>query len=419
MTKKLKLKLLILLSVVAAAALSLFAGCKLGTSLEEILEKNNLTARVTYYANGGMFNDNSSTKNIYYKAGSRILNIVEETSLLSGTANVTRKDYSFVGWYYVEYANGEIVYEDEAKTVFAGEREVDFTKPIEEGEELAVFAKWSANVKIRVILATEKPFEFKGTSYNTGDEITTFSFYGDSVQLDTYTPAPFGSELTGTTFVNYYSDESCTQLITEPIQKQEEDVRIYAKFIDGDWTVLRDSNDVIKNWLRFGLAGNYYLSNDIDCNGKTLGNPLSMFACTLQGNGFKISNFVVNRSNIANSSSAGMFGTVKAGAKLIDVVFDNFTVTYSVRSNANVNLYLFAEAVESGAQISGVHLNGNLKIAKPASSMIANIQNLGDDENENYETDNWLCGAYSTDAEFLAAFGGITVSDESSFEITK
>lgn len=97
MTKRLKVYLLI---VFAAACLACtLVGCKIGKpGRAELLA--GYDGRVTYYSNGGRFNDSTtiSVMEIYYKAGSGevpFFNITGSTSDMK----VERRGYDLIGWY--------------------------------------------------------------------------------------------------------------------------------------------------------------------------------------------------------------------------------------------------------------------------------------------------------------------------------
>lgn len=79
----------------------LFTGCSIGfDTYEEVLENYNIAAQVTYYSNGGYFNQNTSilSREIEFTTGSKFYNIKEGT----GVSEVNRTNYDLVGWYYVK-----------------------------------------------------------------------------------------------------------------------------------------------------------------------------------------------------------------------------------------------------------------------------------------------------------------------------
>ncbi len=99
MTKRLKVYLLI---VFAAACLACtLVGCKIGRpGRAELL--SGYDGRVTYYSNGGEFNDSTtiSVLEVYYRAGGGevpFFNITPDTS--GAGVKVERKGYDFIGWY--------------------------------------------------------------------------------------------------------------------------------------------------------------------------------------------------------------------------------------------------------------------------------------------------------------------------------
>lgn len=102
MTKRLKVYLLI---VFAAACLACtLVGCKVGgPGRAEILA--GYDSHVTYYSNGGSFNESSTTTvmEIYYKAGTEGVPFFNVTSDTETTGlKVERKDYDLIGWYEPE-----------------------------------------------------------------------------------------------------------------------------------------------------------------------------------------------------------------------------------------------------------------------------------------------------------------------------
>ena len=129
MKRKFKNKLLIILTVLAS--LFIFGGCTLGETFEEILSTRDLNPYVTYYANGGIFEDKKSEKNIYYKIGSGVLNIAETSNTTSGTVKVNRDGYTLLGWYFVELdEEGKPIFEDEEKGLYKLGEPFDFKKTL-------------------------------------------------------------------------------------------------------------------------------------------------------------------------------------------------------------------------------------------------------------------------------------------------
>ncbi|MBO5327647.1 MAG: hypothetical protein J6B04_00570 [Clostridia bacterium] len=471
MTRKLKFKLLVIL--VAFAAVSLIAGCKLGYSKEEIIQNENLVSQVTYFANGGYFEDNRDFKDMYYVEGSPFINIMEQTPTKSGTVNVTRENFVFVGWYPAVVdsegnplnAAGEVIEletnqsrkgiaEDISSELFPEGNEVLNLNTLraEKGQHLYFVARWEAKLRLRVVLVgtdnetpedTSDDFTLKGLplddnlivnnggeakEYKNGDIVRAFNFDNSGLVYD---PGSDGPVLTakgvslGGTFYDYYYDAECTQPVVWPyempdgeeeeegqpeLQAEEEeeslDPVIYAKYIEGDWIMLRGAKDIVKNWNSLGNASKkVWLFKDIDCTGNGVLQTVNL-ACEFRGNGHTISNLKLNQS-VSNEGKAGIFKSIKAGAKMTDVNFTNVTVTYSMTGKA-AYLYLFAYEILEGATLSNVNVSANVTVTTmPSDAIIDNIQKVSDQ----WETDNWICGISNSDSDFFTKYNTVSFTD--------
>ncbi len=389
-----------ILFLAALAAVFMLGGCSLGETFEEALANRNLTAQVTYYSNGGTFEGTPDKKNMYYQSGSKALNIgvVNPTS---GSVEITRKNYVFDGWYYaVLDDNGAPVYENEAtKTYKLGEK-VDFSIPLEKGDHWIVVAKWLASVKVNVVLACDADAEIpvkvkageEAKSYKNGDVVATRAYdTKDEVVNPGDGKAPFNVDGKDYTFVEYYADEACTSLVSWPITKQETDVTVYAKYIKGEWEVVRTKNDV-RSMFNSSTAGvRYWLTKDVDASKITIGAKTS-FNSEIQGNGYTISNLTVQKSQITAGSTVSLFGEIQSTAVIENLTLDGLTFNYSIQS-APVNLYFVFTSIAEGATVNGVKLSGKMTVTKGEDRIIANFAG-------GYK--NCLFGGYATDAEYLS-----------------
>ena len=76
---KRKLKRSLILVFLALASLFIFAGCSFRyTTRQDVIDDYDLEAAVTYYANGGVFENNLDTKTIDYVSGQPAINIGED-----------------------------------------------------------------------------------------------------------------------------------------------------------------------------------------------------------------------------------------------------------------------------------------------------------------------------------------------------
>ncbi len=408
MKKKAKSKLILLFAGLASALF--LGGCAIGESMDEILENRDLTARVTYYSNGGTFEGVPDVKEMYYKTGSLPLNIgSKEVAIMSGNAEVKRNNYDFDGWYYAvdENNDGKPDFEDEENGLYKLGGPVDFTKPLQEGDHFYFIAGWLARVKVNVQLVCDDGVEIPATGTD-GSAMGPFK-NGDIIEERPYdTGNKVVKELPmfevtdkSYTFTEYYADEACTQLVSWPIVKedrQEADVTVYAKYIKGDWTVLREASDVDAMFGNVAAGTHYWLAKDIDMNGVTVA-PVTSLAGELQGNGYTISNLKVAQTRLNGwSKTVGLFGSIKSTAIIKDVVFEELNVEYNLSGSIKGIYFAFTE-LQTGATVKNVTLNGKMKITKSEFDVVQNISNDTDFTKCLYGT------PYTTDAEYTVTDG--------------
>ena len=258
MKKQVKNKLILFL--LALLSLFLLGGCSLGSTLDDVKKDYNLTARVTYFANGGVFNNSKTQKDMYYTTGSKALNIgvVNPTS---GSVSITNSKGEFDGWYFVELdENGAPIFEDEENGLYKlTDEAVDFTKALQEGEHWIIGAKWKSltNLKVQIVVDAGFTIPFDAekknssmllpegvaekTTVQNGDIVGEFEYNrNDKVSKKT---EPFTVTDKSFTFVEYYLDEECTQLafptLTSYFEKKDENETIYAKYIAASLTIVQ------------------------------------------------------------------------------------------------------------------------------------------------------------------------------------
>ena len=410
MKKTLKSKLTI--GLFALASIFVFAGCSVRQSLDEFREENGLVAKVTYFANdGGKFENNSDVKTIYYKDGDKALE-VGVTSLTSGSISIEKDNYQFLGWYFVEL-------DEEGKPVRNADNEivlgdaVDFSVAIEEGQHWYVCAKWQKLSVVEVKLLCDADVTLtvgedeNVKTYKNGDVIHSYNFNTQGLVQST-SNAPIKAN--DGTFVEFTANVEGTEEVSWPIQRPEDgaDVTIYAKYIQGVWTLLRTADDVKTLFSSESALGNkaYYLMNDIDCTGLTRV-PLNIFNSELQGNGYTISNLTFSNGSAALTAGAkvSMFGTIKAGAIIENVTFDNVTINYTIRPGAGVETYLVYTAMEAGAKINTVTINAKMTVEFGADAYLINDKDK-----------NWKYGGAESDEAFESANPNTFITSGSAYE---
>lgn len=371
-----KIKRLVLCVLVLLCGACAFTACKFGTTVDDIKNRYNLTALVIYHANGGVFNNQKDTAELYYAEGAKPLNIGTDR-LNSGTINVAYTEHTFNGWYA-----------DEACT-----QAYNFDVRLRKDDKIDLYAGWITNQKVEVILASESEIsntlvytDSSGTTttYHAGDVLKEYAFStGGSVEKPRYDvltgrrTAPKGY-----VFAAYYTDEECTNQVTWPIAQtdDEENIRIYAKYLSEDWMVVSTTDDA---QTMFQSLGNkkYYLVNDIDCSSVIPGglSEVSEFSGTIRGNGYTISGLSFELRGVRVGQSKALFNKITSTARISDLTLKDFSISLASMDNAMFTSYFLATECESGAQISGLMIDGGTFSVRLGKESIMNGTNYTSD----------------------------------------
>lgn len=431
MKKRLITKILLLITAISCSLA--FIACVGEQSLEDYRKDNEIYSDVYYYANGGTFDSSSSVSvkrlGLSYHdgvSGAPVIDITEETKDVS----VKRTDYVIEGWYYAELdENGEVVWADEEKTIpKATDEKAVFPFFVEKNTTVYLVAKWKEDVKVEIYLVSdvdvtcnEKDENGKDVkdedgntiekSYKNGELIATKNF-GRFTTLS-ITNDPIDS--TNSTYLQIYSDESCTEKIDKIEKPEDGNVKVYAKYIEGKWTLVSTAADVRNMFNNLNTENNkYYLLNDIDCltnNGKLSCPSPSTFSGTIQGNGYTISNIQFTKSNaIGQGETACALGKLCTTAGISNLTLKDIDVSYSVKASG-VKIYALFSSVEDNVSKTAfsnfIVENITLTIKVSTTNKIDNIPS----DNGVYSQNNILFGGYSTDEEFLNNFTEISVTN--------
>ena len=195
--------------------------------------------------------------------------------------------------------------------------------------------------------------------------MTSFS-YQDGV-VNTATLAPFEAKNKSHTFVQYYSDEACTQNVEWPIERDEEnDIYIYVKYITGNWKVLKTSNDVWEMFVDSPFAGvGYYLLNDITyTDGEVESLSARGFDYKFYGNGHTISGLSISqRVNTVNVlKNFSVFGNLGANADIRDITFENLNVSFNINGSGEIQANYLFNAANENAKLENVKASGTFEL---------------------------------------------------------
>lgn len=413
MRKGLKWKLISGLTLISS--LFICAGCKLGESFADLKEKLDWDARVTYYANSvgtgdafktdGQFENTQGVKDMYYKAGSYAARIGEKEI---GNVKMTHYAHAFEGWYHVDKdeqgrllfvdKDGEKLYQGEDGRLYYAEKEgnpvltdesvatvpvrsdekVDFSKTLADGDHWSICADWEEMSRLHIKLACEDlednekiagtSMDSKDVEYENGALVWEDFFENEEDKVQSLGMAPFTASENAFTFVEYYKDEACTQIVSWPIAWNENDQVIYAKYIKGEWEILKNTEDVKSKLFmstKVSATDKFYLIQDIDCTDVSVA-PFEKFEGQLQGNGFTLSNLQVTlgqrSSRLDGGKSVALFGQICKTAKIENVRFENIAVEYPTKSKITTwTCYFLFTQFDLGASVSDVAITGTFK----------------------------------------------------------
>ena len=447
--KKFKCKIIGVL--LGLAAVFTAAGCSLNKSEDQIKEQYNLNACVTYYGNGGCFNDKGEKTEVTLwldatsaypynmPSDNEELNESSDHQAGKGTMHVSRDRYVFEGWYYalLDETTGEPLV-DENGNIQLGDP-VDFSNPISVGDHLYVVAKWSKkeHVEIRLVsdiqfTATVQKFDAEGNQMfdkngmleteskvvKTGDvlQLKEYSTTSKTVRLS-YSSEP-ASSVQGASFFAYYADAECTQMLTgtdltiRPLGNGQNQV-IYAKYIEGDWEVIRSNEDYTKLFNSAAMKDNYWLLCDLDLTGKSI-TPRTSFSGTIMGNGHTIKGLKVAAASVARYSTTSIFGKIEATAKISGLTLEDWSLNIgtNIRLVDTLTVYMFCTSIADGATLENVTIKGgSITVKKAKTATITNICGplTEGGEPEWYSAENYLFGGLGTDEAFLTKYTGVTV----------
>ncbi len=453
--KRIKIILILACVSLTAFAAALICACSIG---EPSANTEGLDAYVTYYSNGGELQQGNPMmyQTLRFADGAPILDIGTDT-VKDITFALSKSNYEFGGWAYAELdeggkpiltdaqgqkltvrdsgspdmldSNGREINEQEK--VFSAQVKMENGSPVlafkdgahpkaDKDNHIYLAAYWVPSVKINYVVAADDAITFAPA--DGGDKLTfqpddvfandnfgsfnEFTLKPDEMPLDGYSPE-------GYSFINLYLDKNCTNPVPDgyKVAKPQPDetgkaesVTIYARFKEGEWTPLRDADDVRSMLGKSNNSDSYILVYDIDMQGASAirRNERVRSSFTLEGE-----NHTIKGLNFASTPGAGlsisMFGDIAATTKIKDVTFEDITFTLSA-SRGSCSFYLLFSTFAEGATIENVKVDGvEATVTLTGSGAIGNMQ-LG------YKS-NWLYGGSSTDAEFEAAHGDIVVNE--------
>lgn len=424
MIKRYKLVSIAVFALISAVCL--FAGCHLSINqgFDDFIKDKNLTASVTYFLNEGEFDNNSRIVNIYYNEGTKPFEITQGAPAGATVGNAKVKErtgYIFDGWYLAKTENGVPVYTDgtayDAKVGFEATKSIavtdekyTFDKALSSGDKVYLVAGWSVETKIIVKLIVDGSIVKDGVTYTTGSTIR--EYFIPTNGFGNVGSTVFSAE--GYQFVSFYFDQKADNRIKDwPIYAEEEgeDRVIYAKFIEkidsSDWIIVENTLGISRLFAGgVGSFSNYYFIDDVDCSSLSTQRPLANFNGNIQGNGYKVSNLKIEKTELmSGSATAAIFGKLLNNAKIENFTMENVTAKFNAKSD--VGAFLIFTEIDPDATINNFTFGGALTVSFNES--VTNYTEVN--------ASRWLFGT-ANDSETLQKWN-ISIIDSSNCTIFK
>lgn len=322
-----------LLAILVLSLVFLFSACSSNREQEKLdqLEQDGYVCKVTIDFCGGTAGGNE--KQLYYTKPNSLMFAPGAES--TNTESPIRSGYH-VKEYYVK---------ETAADGSEAERTWDFEKD-RVTADLTLYCRWAKNYSVRICYGED----FSGT--------LVVSVSDDNPSVSKFT-AP---KWEGHTLIGYYYDEAYTKPVTFPYVHAHNDENpaetVYAKFIEGNYRVISKPSD-----LKSVSAGaNYYLLNDIDMSEAGKISFPDTYSGQFIGNGHKIMNLTVEKTQSKTGTSYGLFNRLASGAVLRDVTFENLQVKVNLNNEQNqmlLQLGALAGLCDEGVTLENVTISGS------------------------------------------------------------
>lgn len=159
--------------------------------------------------------------------------------------------------------------------------------------------------------------------------------------------------------------------------------------------------------IKYDLSANYYLTSDIDCSSTKDWNdgygfePINYFKGTFDGDGHKIKNVYINRTN--TDDYVGIFGSLLEGSKIVDFGVENINVRTG-RVIGRGSLATGGVVGYNSGEISDVYVDGDVSSKWTAGGLVGS--NQGKIENS-YSKVNVEWRGYHTKKDYYPSMGGL------------
>ncbi|MDE5897194.1 MAG: hypothetical protein K2H43_05215, partial [Clostridia bacterium] len=276
--------------------------------------------------------------------------------------------YAVEGWFLPqEDENGKPVKDENGRVVCGKEWNFKTDKVT---SDLTLYANLSRKSRLLIKGATLKDDgsveEFESLTYTPeilGTPGTTVDKSGDDAQMAEYS------------LVGYYTDKTFTQEFSWPYTFGEEDLTIYARFLEGtNWRVVNTAEE-----FKSAIANrtDIFVKSDIDFSGTDWSRNAN-YPGTILGNGHKISNITCEWNGNKDVSTYGLFGAIGSRCHISDFSFENVNITFRavVPHDPQPGYYKISAcevSVSEEAVFENFSFSGTLKIERTAATAMSTI----------------------------------------------
>lgn len=310
-----KSRTLIALTVVVILTCGLLMACN-STEVD-----TNGKTKVVFELEGGTYKNSTNAVTYWFAFGENTQNLIKDFMSANEKDPLERNGYVLEGWYRTKSGSGDSVTYD---------GKWDFDTDTVPSDGLTLYAKWVPAVKYtyQIYYKNAAGEDVKiGNPYtaNKGTRFNDRRNYAISEKPDGYT------------FVKYVDENGndWNPKFTHPGGETDCEVKVYAKYIEGDWYVVSTKSDMENSKSQ---TKNVCLANDIDLAGSEFSYG-DFKGRTFEGNGHTISNF-----SIAYSAKRGDLIKDEDGTNALLIGFFHSVEDATVRNLTLNNVKISLEA---------------------------------------------------------------------------
>lgn len=277
--------------------------------------------KVTFDLQGGEYKNSKQPVSFYFGFAEGAKHVIKDMFSTENGYAVKKNDCEVEGWYKTITQTGT---DENGKPIYTYSDKWNFENDIVNESGVTLYANWQPVIKFTYQIVWLNPETEVEQTIGSPYIVDAGKPFNDILANATK------KKPSGYTFLKF-TDEGGNDWdtnFTHPGGTESTEVKVYAQYIKGNWKLIRTAAELKKN----ASMGNLYLLNDIDMGGASF--SFGDFSSSLQGNGYKISNFTVSydpgKGGVITDGEGralyvSLFRNVK-NATIQNVTFDNVTI---------------------------------------------------------------------------------------------